>query len=480
MPKRKVLLPEIPAELADGLQRLAERLEIPEEFPGEVIAEARQVAASGPVDGLARTDLTDLPMITIDPPGSTDLDQALHIERLGEGYRVWYAIADVAAWVRPDGAIDTEARRRGQTFYAPTWRVPLHPRELSEGAASLLADGAPRPALVWRIDLDSGGKLIEPNMIRAMVRSRAQRDYASVQREIDAGTASESLMLLRTVGKLREQREILRGGVSLNLPEQEVVAVGDQWHLQFRTPLPVEGWNAQISLLTGISAARIMLDANLGVLRTLPPAQQRDVEKLRRVAKSLGIRWPGAMSYPDFVRSLDPSDPDGQAMLNACTLLFRGAAYTVIDPAEADQLQVHAALATPYAHTTAPLRRLVDRFTSVICADLLAGVQPAAWAIEALDELPEQMRESDQRAKKFERGIIDHVEALVLDGQVGKRFEGTIIDIDDRRPERGIASVPHVAVEAPVNGRGLELGDERWLRLTEADVADGRVLFEPA
>lgn len=290
-----------------------------------MLAEAAEVARQGPIDEPQRIDLTEIPFVTIDPVGATDLDQAVHIERLGGGHRVWYAIADVAAWVRPQGAIDVEAQRRGQTYYAPTWRVPLHPPQLSEAAASLLADGRTRPALVWRIDLDADGLVSEPGLVRGLVRSRAQLDHAAVQADLDAGRAGESLMLLREVGRLRQQIEIDRGGVSLNLPEQEVVASGDDWRLRYRTALPVEGWNAQISLLTGISAAQIMLDAGVAILRTLPPAQQRDVEKLRRVAKSLDLAWPGSMGYPDFVRSLDPTDPDGQAMLNACTMLFRGA-----------------------------------------------------------------------------------------------------------------------------------------------------------
>lgn len=477
MPVRAVRAPSAPASLIEGLDRLATDLELPQEFPPEVLAEAAQVAGSGPIDGLRREDLTGLPFVTIDPPGSTDLDQALYIERNGAGYRVWYAIADVSAWVRPGGAIDREANRRGQTFYAPSWRVPLHPPALSEAAASLLADGVVRPALVWRMDLDEAGNSVATELIRADVRSREQLTYAGVQRELDQDRASESLTLLRDVGILREQIEIDRGGVSLNLPEQEVVADGAEWHLTFRDSLPVEAWNAQISLLTGISAANLMLDAGVGLLRTLPPAQQYDVEKLRRIAKSLRIPWPGGLDYPDFVRSLDPSEPDDQAMLNACTLLFRGAAYTVVDDELTPEQTVHGALATPYTHTTAPLRRLVDRYTGAICADLLAGNAPAEWAVAELEALPKRMRESDQRAKKFERGIVDHVEALVLSGRVGQLFEGTIIDVDDRRPERGLASIPPVAVEAPVTGRHVRLGDEVIVRLETADVANGRVHF---
>src|SRR5699024_8483847 len=127
--------------------------EVRDEFPEAALAEARG-AAENP--DLPERDETGLPFITIDPPRSMDLDQAMHIERDGEGYRVRYAIADVPAFVEPGGALDTEVRLRGQTIYCPDTRVPLHPTELSEGAASLLPDSE-RPAYVWDMRLTPEG-----------------------------------------------------------------------------------------------------------------------------------------------------------------------------------------------------------------------------------------------------------------------------------------------------------------------------------
>ena len=89
--------------------------------------------------------------------------------------------------------------------------------------------------------------------------------------------------------------------------------------------MPIEDWNAQISLLTGMAAAELMLGAKIGILRTLPPARQGDIDRLRHVAKGLRLTWPGSMPYAEFVRSLDPAVPGQAAMLNACTRLFRGA-----------------------------------------------------------------------------------------------------------------------------------------------------------
>src|SRR4029453_7609660 len=100
-------------------------------------------------------DRTGVELVTIDPKGSRDLDQAFGAaRRAGGGVRVWYAIADVAAFVTTGDPVDAEAHRRGVTFYGPDRRLPLHPAELSEGAASLLPRGA-RPAVPWCIDPDA-------------------------------------------------------------------------------------------------------------------------------------------------------------------------------------------------------------------------------------------------------------------------------------------------------------------------------------
>ncbi|OYO21517.1 ribonuclease II [Enemella dayhoffiae] len=477
MPRRPApILPSVPEALTEGLERLRRELGVPEEFPDEVVAAAEQAAAN---PRLPQTDRTDLELVTIDPPGAKDLDQAVFIERTGDGFTVWYAIADVAAFVDPGGPIDAEAHRRGQTFYAPHQRTPLHPPVLSEGAASLLPDQV-RPALLWRLQLDEQGDCSDPEVVRALVRSRQQLTYEQVQEQLDTGTASESLQLLREVGRLREQIEKDRGGVSLNIPEQEV-HTGEEsgtgtWSLSFRTPLPIEGWNAQISLLTGMAAAHLMLYAQVGILRTLPPADNRSLRRLRNTARALGINWPAEMDYPEFVRSLDAREGRDAAMLYACTTLFRGAGYQAFSGSVPNQVQ-HSALAIEYAHCTAPLRRLVDRYSGEICVAICADQPVPEWVLRELDGLADTMAESDRRAKKYERGIVDLTEALLLSDRVGQQFRGTIVEVDEEGG-RGRLMLAEPAVEANVRGRQLPLGQEVSATLTRADVSTGETAFE--
>lgn len=474
MPARIVALPaSAPSTLAEALAALRSRLEIPGDFPPEVTAAAAEAAAA---PRLPDVDRTDLELITIDPPGSQDLDQALHLARSDDGYLVSYAIADVAAFVAPGDPVDVEARRRGQTLYAPDTKARLHPAVLSEAAASLLPDSI-RPALLWTLRLDSAGELVETDVRRALVRSREQLSYEQAQAELDGGRPRETLALLVEVGRLRELRERDRGGVSLQIPAQEIeVDAAGRYTLTYRATLAVEDYNAQISLLTGAAAARLMLDGRIGILRTLPPPDPGALRRLRHTARALRIDWPDDQGYPDFVRGLDPAVPAHAAMLNACTELFRGAGYAAFD-AELPEHTRHAALAIDYAHVTAPLRRLVDRFAGEVCVALCAGSPVPDWTRSALPELPDLMAAAESRAKKYERAIIDLVEVSLLHDRVGDTFTGTVIDVEaDGR--RGVVMVADPAVQGRVRGADLPLGTEVTLRLTSADWESGRVEFD--
>ncbi|MGH3494840.1 MAG: RNB domain-containing ribonuclease [Sciscionella sp.] len=464
-------------EFTAGMAVIASQFDVPQVFPPAVLAAAEETARHPKLPGV---DRTDLPLVTLDPAGSQDLDQAFHIERYGGGFRLYYAIADVAAFVMPDGPVDVEAHRRGETLYAPDHRVPLHPVVLSEGAASLLPN-QPRPALLWQVTLDPTGEAGKVEVHRALVRSRAQFDYESIQREIDANTAPPVFALLQEVGTLRLQREQERGGISLPLPEQEVVVDHGDWSLRYRTSLPLEQWNAEMSLLIGTGCAQIMLYGEVGILRTLPPAPDSAVHRLRRTARALHLTWDPDEEYPDFVRALDPNTPAGAAMLNACTTLLRGAGYVAFDGGVPENVE-HAALATEYAHCTAPLRRLVDRYAGEVAIALCEDRPVPEWVLTKLRALPKEMEEANQRAHQFDGAVLSLVEAGMLSDRIGESFPGVIIEVEPGEDAKGTVMLSDPAVEAGVTAAGetLPLGEEVTVRLVEADTATRVVRFELA
>jgi exoribonuclease R len=446
---------------------LRRELKLPDSFPPAVQADAERAAAHPPRPPV---DRTDLPFVTIDPPGSRDLDQAMCLQRrAGGGYRVHYAIADVAAWVTPGSPLDVETWTRGQTVYLPDGKVPLHPTVLSEAAASLLPD-QDRPAVVWTIDLDADGAPVNTGIERALVRSRAQLDYPSVQSDVDAGRAAEPVALLPEIAKLLIARGLARGAMNLPSAEEEVEPDGEGWRLVLRPRLAVEEYNAQISLLTGCAAAQLMLDGGVGLLRTMPSPHPEAVEALRAAAPALGVDWPAGASVGTVLATLDVAEPGSAAFVDEAAELMRGAGYAAFDgtpPAEPG----HAAVAAPYAHVTAPLRRLSDRYATAVCLALAAGTPVPDWAREALPRLPQVMQRTDHVSSAAERGAVDLVEATLLAGRTGEVFDAVVLDTDP-----GTVAVDEPPVRARCDGE-LRLGTRVRVRLTDADPARRKVRF---
>lgn len=467
---------------AQALAAVRAEFDVPTSFPPEVEAEAREAVGRAEAVAAALPDATELPFFTIDPPGSMDLDQAMHLEADGEGFRVRYAIADLSEVVAPGGAIDAETRRRGQTIYLPDEKAPLHPPVLSEDACSLLP-GVVRAAYVWDLRLDADGELREAHVARRRVRSVARYDYAQVQALLDGGgtpveaATDAQLPLLARIGELRAAAERARGGASLQIPDQEIEAQGDgTYRLTFRPLVPAEDHNAQISLLTGMAAADMMLAGGIGILRTMPAPAEKDVARFRRQAEALGIPWAEEVPYGEFLRTLDGVNPVHLALLHAATGLFRGAGYTPFDGSAPEQ-QRHSAIAASYAHVTAPLRRLVDRFGLAVCAALDAGEAVPDWVREALPGLPEIMSESDRRASAVSRACTDAAEAAELAHRVGESFEAVVVE---DRGEKGLAvQVTEPAVVGAADGHA-DLGARVSVVLREGDVAARRVRFEVA
>lgn len=447
------------ARMRAGLREIRAEAEVPEAFPAAVEAEAAAAVAARPAGTSA--ERLDLPLVTIDPPGSRDLDQAMHIERRGGGHRVRYAIADVGAFVAAGSGLDSEAHARGVTVYAADAKTPLLPVALSEGAASLLP-GQWCPAVLWTIDLDARGEPTATDVARAEVRSVAQHTYDDVPAELSA--------LLREVGERRLALEVARGGVRLAVPEQEVERDGDGWTVRYRRTRQVEDDNAQISLLTGMAAARLMLDAGVGILRTQPPPDERALRRLRLQARALGVTWPQGMAYPELIRSLEPERPAHAALLHEATGVGRGAGYTPFDGARPAE-HSHFSIAADYAHATAPLRRLQDRYVSECCLAACAGKEPPEWVRSGLGALPEAMAAGARRAGAVERGVVDLVEAMLLEGRVGESFEALVID-------ENTLQLREPAVRARLDGACPEPGTEATVRLRTADVAKRRVEFE--
>ncbi|MEJ5929100.1 RNB domain-containing ribonuclease [Corynebacterium sp. H128] len=451
---------------------VAEEFNVPTEFSPEQHAEA---AAAQDHFAEQRADKRDIEFVTIDPVGSMDLDQAVCIEPAGEGYRVYYAIADVAAFIAPGSELERESFVRGQTIYLPDEPARLHPAEISEGAASLLPE-VDRSAVLWTIELDKQGEVTHTDVERALVRSRARLDYDGVQRDFNSGKMHPSIRLLPEVGRLRQASALRRSAVNLRLPSQRVDRREDgRYELELEPRLDVMEWNSEISLLTGMVAGQMIAKAQLGILRTLGPADKKSLRQFAVEAQALGFDYTPEQPVGEFIAGLDVTTNAGMAVMREAQKLLRGADYEVIAGAPAAPEDVHAGVGGYYAHVTAPLRRLVDRFATEACLAIAKGEEVPEWARAKFPEVAESMRRTTALAGNVDRACLRLTEATVLKPHVGDTFTAVVLATT---PEQ---SKCRIFLEQPPMLCGCagtpEEATEVQVRLVDADIAARTVSF---
>ena len=450
--------------LRDHVGAIRAELGLPDTVPAGV-EQAALTAARRPI-GPEHVDRTDVEFVTLDPPESTDLDQAFTIERgSGDDLLLRYAIADVGWFVRPGDPVDAEAWRRGVTVYLPDGKVPLYPAVLSEQAASLLP-GGPRPAVVFMVRVGAGGEASLDGVERAVVRSRAKLAYETVT----LGELPDGFDELARRMKLAEDR---RGAGRVEFPEQEVEPAGDDgYRLVLRPRLWSEESNAAMSLATNMAVADALHSAATGLYRVMEAPSERSVRALRLTAQAVGLEWPAAQSLEVFERSLTTSDPRAAAFLLAVRRAGGAASY---EPYRAGAEPWHAAMAARYAHATAPLRRLADRYVVEAALAVASGTSPTDEVEEAFTRLPAAMADGERLANRAERMALDLVEALVLHGREGEQFEAVVVD---EAGEGVQIQLRDLAVLARVAARRVNPGDDLTVRLVEADPTRRLVRFE--
>ena len=450
--------------LGEGLALIRQQFQLPAAFPPEVEAEAAQAARRPLTD---HADATGMPFVTLDPASSRDLDQAFAIEAAGADMLLHYAIADVGWFVADGGAMDREAWVRGTSFYLPDGKVPLYPPALGDGAASLLPDGD-RLAVIFTVRIDPAGDARLECARRALIRSRAKLAYeTATEADLPTGFAE----LTRRV----EAAELARGAARVEPPEQEVVKDDSGcFRLQLRPQSWAEQKNAALSLATNLAVADVLLKARTGLFRTMPEPQEWAVRRLRHTAKALGISWPKAEELQTLERRLDPAVPADAAMMMAIRRASQSAGY---EPFRDGVTPWHAAVAAPYAHVTAPLRRLADRY--VVEATLaVANGQPVPDSAQAaFEKLPDIMQRADALSGQIARAVIDLAEAVTLEDREGETFAAVVTDIDQRGARIQRSDPP---VVARLKADGLKPGDEIMVTLDKADPADRRVDFSIA
>jgi exoribonuclease R len=448
--------------LTEGLAAIRAQFRVPADFPPEVLAAAEAAAARAPGE---HVDRTGVPFVTLDPASSTDLDQAFAIERAGADLLLRYAIADVAWFVRDDDPLDREAWKRGTTLYMPDGKASLYPPVLSQGAASLLPDG-PRPAIVLAVRIAPDGAVRLDGAERALIRSRAKLAYETVR---EAELPEPFAELARRI----EAAEDRRGAARVDPPEQEVEAdAAGKFTLRFRPQLPSEERNAALSLATNLAVADALLAARTGLFRVMPKPDAGAEKRLRRTARAFRLDWPEAMPLEAFEKTLRPAVAPEAAFMLAIRRAGHGASYVPWQPGVTPW---HGAMAATYAHCTAPLRRLADRYVLQAALAVANGRPVPETVAAAFARLPEAMARAEARDGQIERAVVDLAEVALLAGREGEVYRAVVTDIGDNGARVQLADLPVVARTA---AHGVVPGAAIRVRLLAADPVQRRLEFQ--
>ena len=401
--------------------------DIPVEFPAAALAEADRGCGVGP-DG--RTDLSAIPLVTIDGEDARDFDDAVFAEPQRDGFRLLVAIADVAHYVPPDSALDRSARTRGNSCYFPDRVVPMLPEALSTGWCSL-RPGEDRGCLFVEMHVDAAGRKTGHKFGRGLMRSAARLTYEQVQAAHDTGDGDPALPLPALYAAFRAllAARNARGTLDLDLPERRVVLdeAGRVASVAPRPRLDSHRLIEEFMVLANVSAAEELERLHQPcVYRVHAPPSEEKLEALRGFLRTLDIALaPGNQIHPrDLDRVLKQvAGSESAPLINEVMLRSQSqAAYAMENIG-------HFGLALArYAHFTSPIRRYADL---LVHRALIRGLHLGEGGLTeaeapALADWAEHITATERRAALAERDAIDRYLAAFMADKIGTVFAARI------------------------------------------------------
>ena len=469
--------------------------DIPTEFPADAIHDAEMAQGVALGD---RTDLRNLPLITIDGEDARDFDDAVFaepatFEKGGSGFRLIVAIADVAHYVPTDSPLDRSARTRGNSVYFPDRVVPMLPEALSNGWCSLRPDEE-RGCLFVEMRIGTDGRKIGHRFGRGLMRSAARMTYEGVEREHDRFphlyAAYRALIAERT----------RRGTLDLDLPERKVVLseAGQVLSVAPRPRLDSHRLIEEFMVLANVAAAEELERLHQPCIYRVhaPPTEEKQAN-LRTFLSALGISLPaGDQVHPrdlDHVLKMVADTPEAP-MINE--VMLRSQSQAAYSP---DNIGHFGLALTRYAHFTSPIRRYADL---LVHRALIAGLKLGTDGLTAEEsgkfpETAEHITGTERRAQLAERDAVDRYLAAYMAEKVGERFAarisgvtrfGLFVTVTDSGASGivPVSSLPddywqHDEGEQTLTGRRshlvFKLAQDVEVRLVEATPVTGGLVF---
>ena len=373
-----------------------------------------------------RTDLRDLPLITIDGQDARDYDDAVFADAEEHGYRLIVAIADVAHYVRPGSALDRAARERGNSCYFPDRVVPMLPEPLSNGWCSLKPD-EDRGCLFVEMHIDVHGHKQRHRFGRGLMRSSARKTYEQIQAEFEQNPQAHA-SLFAAHAALAEARH-KRGTLDLDLPERKVT-LSEEGQVESVAPRPRLTSHRLIEefmILANVCAAEELERLRLPCMyRVHAPPSPEKLDNLRYFLSGLDISLPpGDQLHPrDLDRILRLVEDTPHASMVNETML-RSQSQAEYAPGNIG----HFGLALRrYAHFTSPIRRYADL---LVHRALITGLKLGRDGLSTedmagLDDIAQQITQTERRATLAERDSTDRYLALYLQHRIGELFSGRV------------------------------------------------------
>ncbi len=480
--------------------------QIPHKFGNGIEEELNQIPDKVlPSDKTGRTDLTALPLITIDGATAKDFDDAIYVESSQNGFRIVVAIADVSHYVKPDSKIDDEAYKRGTSTYFPNYVVPMLPEKLSNGLCSLNPE-VERLALVADIQLDFKGEFLGTNFYEAVIQSHARVTYGEAQEVLDGYVpdklkdVSEVILKARDVAKILMSKRFREGSLAFDLPESEIV-VDD-------AGFPVDIQRAE-RLFSHKLIEELMLIANVAVAKYL---KNKDIPGIHRIHEEPNAEAIGTLNK--FIVNFGGKSTSGQGKLQ--NRISKALEFFKDTPKEgvlsmltlrsmkqakysADPIGHFGLGFEDYVHFTSPIRRYPDLLIHRQIKSLIIGTdQYKAIPIGKLDSSGVHLSACEQRSVKAERQLWSIKKARLMENVIGQEFDGVIssvtkfgifvalrdfdvdglVKLENLGDDRFEFDDEHLCLRGRGSGVVFNLGDEIRIRVLSVDVELGQIDFE--
>jgi ribonuclease R len=487
--------------------------DLPHEWSQEVVAEVEQMPVKVHKDDLkGRTDVRDLPLVTIDGADSRDFDDAVYAKpKRGGGWRLVVAIADVSHYARPDTALDTEAQERSTSTYFPGFVVPMLPEALSNGLCSLNPD-VDRLCMVCDMDINAKGEVKRSRFYPGVMRSHARLTYTQVWQAIGEKDKTVRKRLadhlpvlddLHALYKVLDKARKHRGAIEFDTVEAKFT-LDDHGEVNQVDASPRNDAHKLIEecmIAANVQAAKFLEKKKIPALfRVHAPPPQDKYEDLLEFLRQYKLQLPPLEKLkPGDYDKLLKKVRDKPEFELIQSVLLRSMSMAVYLPHN----QGHFGLALgAYAHFTSPIRRYPDLLVHRAIRYVLQKGKPKnyTYSDEQMAQLAGQCSQRERRAEEAERDVDERLKCAWMEKHVGEQFDGHVTGITSfgmfvELDGHGVSGLVHISqlpndyyhfdadrrqLKGERNGRVFRLGEDVRVQVMRASMEERKIDFRLA